>query len=261
MALVIKQWNASETPDSSGEYVRIHGREAGLINFLLSFLGIDPTTTLAVDGKSVRLEKGSLAGFARSVTPLTRVASASYGYFKPWKKAVIIAALAILVMSIPVIGWVVGILLLLYAPLHYFLNKDLFLEVVNNSGIRTIYIVFKRSVIEGQSIDENAGEKIVGIVEMLLLGLDAPRAMRPTTSGTSSNLDDMGSQIRQRMDEVRTQATRAGGIATAKVAASLATASENMSHAANIPESKCPGCGASITAEDAFCGGCGRTLR
>jgi len=75
MALVIKSWIANESPDADGEYVQVHGREAGLVSFLLSLIGVDPTTSFSVDGKSVRLEQGSLAGFQRRVTPLTSVAT------------------------------------------------------------------------------------------------------------------------------------------------------------------------------------------
>lgn len=260
MALVIKQWSASDTPDGIGEYVRIHGREAGLINFLLSFVGIDPTTTLAIDNRSVRFEQGSIAGFVKQVTPLTSVSTASYGYHKPWFVAINIATAGVLMMVFldSIILWI-GLLLLIFAPIYYFLNKKFFLKIADHSGGKPIEIVFKRSVIEGKSIDQDAGEKIVGIIEMLLLGLSAPRAARPSIPGAdaSAEVDAIREQARQRMENLKLQAMRAGERVASKAAASLAAASGS----ANASGAKCPGCGAAITVHDTFCGSCGRSVR
>lgn len=264
MELVIKQWSVSSTPDDSGEYVRIHGREAGLLRFLLSLVGIDPTTTLAVDARSVRFEQGSLAGFEKRVTPLTSVSTASYGYFKPWIAAIIIAGwgVAMLVfipmVFIPVIGWVIGLLFLILAPIFYLLNTQFFLRIVDHSGGKPIQIIFKRSVIEGKSIDQDSGEQIVGIIEMLLLGLSAPRAARANMSGAgvSTEVDAISERARQRMENLKLQAMRAGERVASKAAASLAAASGS----ATVADAKCPGCGGTISAHDAFCGSCGYKL-
>lgn len=260
MLLVIKQWSASTTPDEGDEYVRIHGREAGLFSFLFSLVGIDPTTTLAVDARSVRFEAGSLAGFKKQVTPLPSVSTAIHGYFKPWIAANIVAGVGIVMMVfLPAIGKVIGLLLLIFAPIYYLLNKQFFLRIVNHSGSEPIEIRFKRSVIEGKSIDQDAGEQIVGIIEMLLLGLSAPRAARASMSGAgaSAEVDAFREHARQRMENLKLQAMRAGERVASKAAASLAAASGS----ATVADTKCPGCGATISAHDAFCGGCGRSVR
>jgi hypothetical protein len=44
MALVIKKWYAGTTQNKDGNYVHLIGREAGLFAWLLSVIGIDPTT-------------------------------------------------------------------------------------------------------------------------------------------------------------------------------------------------------------------------
>lgn len=190
MALAIKQWAATERPQAGGEFVRIHGREAGLLNWLLSFLGIDPTTTLCIDGRSVRLEQGSLGGFMRVVTPLPKVATAVYGYAKPWRTALVIAAVGVALLAF--VHWSVGLIVLLAAPAYYFLNKQLFIEI-RDSGAGRARIEFKRSVIEGQSIDERAGERIVNIVEMLLLGLDQPRVFGRVDAAAASRIASQAS--------------------------------------------------------------------
>ena len=59
MEYVIKEWFVDETPNSEGVYVKIKGREGGIISFLLSWVGIDPTVMMIVDTGSIRFEKGS----------------------------------------------------------------------------------------------------------------------------------------------------------------------------------------------------------
>jgi hypothetical protein len=189
MALVIKQWAATERPQAGGEFVRIQGREAGLLSWLLSLVGIDPTTTLCIDGRSVRLEQGSLSGFARVVTPLPKVATAVYGYAKPWRTAVVVAAVGIALFAVHPI---VGLIVLLGAPAYYFLNKQLFIEI-RDTGAGRARIEFKRSVIESQNIDERAGERIVNIVEMLLLGQDQPRVSGHLDAAAASRITSHGS--------------------------------------------------------------------
>lgn len=264
--LVIKQWSVSSTPGDSGEYVQIHGRAAGLVSFLLSLVGIDPTTTLAVDARSIRFEQGSLAGFVKRVTPLASVSRASFGYSKPWIAACIIAGWGVAMMVflpkmlfVSGIGLVIGLLLLIFALIYYFLNKQFVLQIVDHSGVDPIEFIFKRSVIEGKSIDQDAGEQIVGIIEMLLLGLSAPRAASKSISvaGASAEVDAIREQARQRFENLKLQAMRAGERVASKAAASLAAASGS----ATVADTKCPGCGATISAHDAFCGGCGCSVR
>lgn len=157
MALVIKEWVANENPPN-GIYIKIMGREAGLLSWLLSLVGIDPTSTLTVDKDNFLFEQGSLSGFSRRVIPLNNICSGFYGYAKPWKEAVIIG---VLLGSVTFgIGIIVGII-------YYFLNKQLTLGVVENSGIASA-IQFKRSVIEGKQIDEKEGAKVIQILEQRL---------------------------------------------------------------------------------------------
>ena len=268
MALVIKQWNATETADQNGEFVRIHGRQAGLLSFFLSLLGVDPTTTLVVDAKSVRLEQGSLAGFERTVTPLSQIASAGFGYAKPWKKAAIIAVIVgALLTFIPIIGWLIG---LLVGLAYYFLNKELFIEC-RDTGSGQSRILFKRSVIEGQNIDERAGERIVAIIEMLLLGADKPRALNagagaPATTGETLNraageLATVAERTRQRTEAFAAQAKQMGERAAAKVSASLATSATTMPTTGDAGATKCPQCGAAVSPDNAYCEGCGHKLK
>ena len=49
MSLVLKSWTAKEEGiDEEGNYVYIAGRESGILSWILSLVGIDPTTTIKV---------------------------------------------------------------------------------------------------------------------------------------------------------------------------------------------------------------------
>lgn len=262
MALVIKQWYASDKPDANGEYVRIQGREAGLISFLLSLLKVDPTTTLVVDARSVFYEQGSLAGFRRVMAPLKNVSSVSSGYSKPWKGALIIGGImAALLTFLPIIGWLIGAGI---GVLYYVLNKELFVGARDNGG-QALDIVFKRSIIEGQNIDEQAGERIVSVIEMLLLGADQPRpvgrmreapAAAAVLAEAKGELRDLTDRARNQTESIARKVAQAGE----RAATSLGSMAGGVAGSASSAAGKCPGCGVSITSSDLFCASCGHKL-
>lgn len=168
MAFVVKEWKVSTQPDQ-GEYVRITGREGGLVPFLLSLVKIDPTVTFVIDEKKFQYEVGSLEGFSRKIVPFGSISSAFYGLKKPWKVAAV-AALVVLAatMSLSFVNGVVAVLVLLLGlagvAAYYFLNKTLQLGVVETSGVVNV-IHFKSSVIEGQTIDEKRVEEVILILK------------------------------------------------------------------------------------------------
>lgn len=153
MALVIKKWRAEETPDAEGNYVYIHGREEGLLSWLLNVVGIDATTTFRVTDETVIFEQGSLAGYSQRIIPISSLSSSFFGFFKPWREAL---ALGLVLLPVVGLGLIVG-------PLYYYLNKKLGLGVVEVSGL-TSGIEFKRSLIEGQNIDENQSRRVIAIL-------------------------------------------------------------------------------------------------
>lgn len=157
MALVIKKWSASSTPDAAGNYVDILGREGGLISWLLSLLKIDPTTSIQISDNLVLFSQGSLEGTEHRVIPMQSICSAYYGYKKPWKEALV---LGLILMPLFGLGLLVG-------PLYYFLNKTLTVGVVENSGWVGGF-AFKRSVIEGQNITEKQAHEVIAIVRTLI---------------------------------------------------------------------------------------------
>ncbi|HIV69749.1 MAG TPA: hypothetical protein H9903_02330 [Candidatus Aquabacterium excrementipullorum] len=159
MALVIKKWHASTTPNEKGNYVHLIGREAGLFAWFLSVLGLDPTTEVEIKKDLIIFSAASLSGRTTRVIPMKSLTSAFYGYEKPWKEAVL---LGLILSPLFFIGLLVG-------PLYYFLNKTLAIGVVEASGWNGGF-AFKRSVIEGQNIDEKQAYKVIDIVRHLIEG-------------------------------------------------------------------------------------------
>ncbi len=157
MALVLKKWYAGNTVDLNGNYVHLVGREAGLFAWLLSIIGIDPTTEVEIKQNLIVFTAGSLSGRERRVIPVRSVSSAYYGYTKPWKEALF---LTLLLAPFFGIGLILG-------PLYYFLNKKLVVGVVEGSGWVGGF-AFKRSVIEGKNIQEKDAYNVIDIIRGLI---------------------------------------------------------------------------------------------
>lgn len=172
---VLTQWHVNESALADGRFVDIRARRAGIVSFLLSLVGIDPTLCLIVDRNNARFEKGSWAGFTWTVTPLENLCSGTYGYTRPWLASLIIALVGITVVILlaanNTIGRFIAFLSLFgtlgIAWLYYILNKALFL-VLEDIGGRSNGLAFKRSVIEGVSVDEQEAARVIKIIEMLV---------------------------------------------------------------------------------------------
>jgi len=157
MSLVIKKWYASDNANENGDFVHLVGREAGLFSWLLSIFKIDPISEVEIKDNLIKFTSSSLAGQEKRIIPLKSVTSAYYGYEKPWKMALV---LTVLLTPIFFIGLVVG-------PLYYFLNKNLAVGVVEASGWIGSFS-FKRSIIEGQNINEEEAYKVIEIIRSLI---------------------------------------------------------------------------------------------
>jgi hypothetical protein len=168
-AYVIKSWKATQVPhDEAGAYVRIVGRAGGFFSWLLAQLGIDPTVSITVLQDKVLFEQGSLSGSVKRVIPMSKMSSTFYGYTKPWKQALVVGIVfGLLTFWMLFLGALAGLV-------YYYLNKTLTLGIVEVSGVVSS-IEFKRSVIEGQRIDEPEARGVCDIVESLLDRHQEPR--------------------------------------------------------------------------------------
>jgi hypothetical protein len=161
-AFVIKSWSASDQPDGDGNYVNINGRAGGFVSWVLNLLGISPTVHLIAKADKIIFQKGSLEGTLNFITPLGNTCSTFYAFKRPLKEAVILGVIlgALTFFSFGIIGIAIAIL-------YYVLNKTLTVGFTDVGG-RVSEIPFKRSVIEGQVIDEVQAARVCDIVQRLV---------------------------------------------------------------------------------------------
>lgn len=172
-AFVIKSWSASDLPDSDGNYVNINGRAGGLVSWMLNLLDISPTVHMTVRADKIVFHKGSLEGSLHFLTPLENTCSMFYALKRPLKEAVVLG----IVLGAATF-FTFGILGIAIAILYYVLNKTLTIGFTDTGG-RLSEIPFKRSVIEGQAIDEAEAARVCDIVQRLV---DARRERALTTA-------------------------------------------------------------------------------
>lgn len=180
--LVIKAWRADTKPiDDQNNFVSITGRKGGLIAWILSLMGIEPTTNILVGLERIEFTSASLAGTESRLIPLQSVCSSYYGYHRPWKAAAWIIAAFVFIgvtigsmvagggyrggalafyMMMSLVGVVIGLI-------YYFLNTTLTLGFVEHSGVVN-GIRFKRSVIENVDINEEQSKIVCIIVQRLI---------------------------------------------------------------------------------------------
>lgn len=231
MALVIKSWAVNPNPPAGQPHVQIVGRESGLISFVLSLLGIDATTTLAVNARHIEYERGSLSGFERWITPMEHVSSTYYGRVKPWKTASVIAGLGLLLgFSAPGIYGLIFVLIGVgLAGVYYFLARNLTLGFIADSG-KPAGLTFRRSVIEGQEINEDSLRSIITLIEHLIKPSgDSPAIVAVGGRPSSDRAATLAPLIKKEL-------TPAGSVG-------------------------CPKCGTPTTPDEIFCGSCGHKLR
>lgn len=256
MALVIKSWSIKSQPAPGEPHVRVVARESGFWSFILSLLGIDATTTLEVSSTRIEFEHGSLSGFIRRMTPFGHVSSTFYGRHKPWKTALFILAVCFSIGSAIGKAWALLAFLLIGligAGLYYFLNRELTFGFIEDSGFAGA-ITFKRSVIEGQEINEEQLRKMIAVIEHQIKRQSAPL----------ENIDIGGQPGNERFAAPAPTSLKEvfGGVAPPPVptAPKAPPPAAPQAPAQAAPRSHCPQCNQPCTAADRFCGHCGHTL-
>jgi len=180
MAWVVKSWEASPKPNEKGEYVRIVGRQEGLVSWFLSLVGIDPTIQMVVTDKNFRLEARTFWGYAKRSIPISRISEVRDGFERPWLTPLIFWGLGVLtfLFSFSVLadeGGFIGMLGMWFLAAIFFgvgffiyhFWRFLVVGVVGFGGSLAI-TAFKPSLIEGQSIDASAAERVGVIIQALV---------------------------------------------------------------------------------------------
>jgi hypothetical protein len=169
MALVVKQWRCDVTPREDGAYVEIVARQPGLIAWLLALFHIDPRFSLRVNYDKIIYEARSLFGYRRIVLPIASVSSLHFGYAKPWKQVIFWLIMFGLAASVAwrlehyAAGTLIMLAAVLVAVLIMIFKRSLEIGVREQEG-SDYSLELKRSVIEGQEINEQALERITEIV-------------------------------------------------------------------------------------------------
>ncbi|MGB0585207.1 MAG: hypothetical protein ACPGQC_00465 [Limisphaerales bacterium] len=174
-AMVISEWHVAYQPNSSGAYVSIRGRQAGLLSWILSILGVERGVRLEADTKHIKFKEGDMGGSSTRVIHLDSISSTYYGFKKPWAEAIVIIWLlggALWGIGGALIGGTLGSLIggivaVGIAALYYFLNKRMTVGIVEHSGVQS-QLVFKRSVLEGLKLDEASSAQASDVLQWLM---------------------------------------------------------------------------------------------
>lgn len=245
MSLVIKSWSLKSNPAVGEPHVRVIARESGFWSFVFSLLGIDATTTFQVSSTRMEFEQGSLSGFIRRLTPFEKISSTFYGRHKPWKTSVALLGGAVMVGSAIGNAWAFLVFLIigvLGAGLYYFLNRELTFGFNEDSGT-TAAITFKRSVIEGQEIDEEQLKKVISVIEHLIKQTQPQLA--PVDIGGHPGGARMGAP----------GPTQLGELVRGPEASPLKDVGSP------VAPVHCPQCSTKVIQDDVFCSGCGHKVR
>jgi hypothetical protein len=161
--LVLKEFRLNE---NENEFLEITGRASGIFNWILSKCGIDPVTSISCNKEAIKFESAAIRYGKKSLNiPLVAVTGVSSGINKPFGLLVLgvifILGGIILALFLPsyagggkaavfIIGLIVGAVCLIF----YSLKKNMLFSIYNGGDKPIATIRLKKSIIEGQNIDE-----------------------------------------------------------------------------------------------------------
>ncbi len=181
----------------SDNEIEVRGRREGLIPFLLTVVGLSPTTSLAVNEREAICTSSGLFGLSSQSLPLDRVPQVTYGSRKPVEYlfvAAIVGAFGLVafliallrmefvaILGVPVIAALFGGVPILL----YYLNKRFFFGLHSQGGY-PIVLSFKPNVIEGVELNLDRAMALAAVVRNLTLNArrygDAPHAVTATAA-------------------------------------------------------------------------------
>jgi hypothetical protein len=195
VAYVVKSWYADKRTNGEGRFVSIKGRVSGLLSWVMSLAGVSPTVSLECGGDKVVYEAVSWSGKTAKTIPVSKISSIQYGYSKPWQHSAmlclfgfVVGAMAARVFGSPFAGFLVLTVFVACAALYYTLNKLLSIGILEDGGCLTA-INFKRSVIEGIDVDENAAERVCMIIQAIVDRANSPHKPTAERNDTRRVLD------------------------------------------------------------------------
>ncbi len=214
--LVVTDWRVADSSGSEaqGGSVDVQGRVQGFMSWLMTLLRITPVHKLSVDHLNASCESNSLAGYTKLTVPLRKVDSVVHGVSRPWWTALLVGGLVLGVMAsfFTVIGaevithqttreelawfgrkevpatemdsWVPFAAFVLALPfgfgggyIYYLLNTFQTIGLGWSGKGSSVVLRFKRSVIEGVSLDDAALARLAKAIQHSLIrmgGADCP---------------------------------------------------------------------------------------
>ena len=160
-ALVLKEFKLNENED---DFLKIVGRASGLLGWILSLFGIEPITSLSCNKKSIKFEKVAIKNGKNTLNvSLASVSGVYSGINKPFALLVfgIIFIFGGLFGSIAFNNFYMFFLALIIGAvfiIFYYLKKTMTFGVYCGGDKPIATICIKKSIIEGQSIDESKYE-------------------------------------------------------------------------------------------------------
>ena len=200
---VLKKFQIDYTGES-GAYLYIEARQPGLMAFILNLMGLDPNASTKVTRGAISMRQSSMRGMDQVSTALASVGAFIGGYSKPIGYLVaaaifVIAGIGMTVTSYSLADgygesgssamlWV-GLFMALVMVVLYAIKKQLYIGFETSGGAEH-YIVFKRSVIEGVSIDIDRIEEAL----MLVNGLISSAALGGAAVVETASVQTVGRQ-------------------------------------------------------------------
>ena len=174
-ALVLSE---KEINEEGPLYVRLKGRRAGFMGWLLTLIGIDAWSEFNVYADHIEFRQGSLSGKLNDLYPLSSVSNVGTGIINPFLYMLVavfcaLGAISTLIAAIAgsgSSGWmlfIIFLLLLVGAFFKYKMGRTMMAYVITDGGtIGSIFV--KRSMIEDKTLSEEEIDRIIAILTKLV---------------------------------------------------------------------------------------------
>lgn len=154
--------------DESTLKVFIEGRPGGLIDWLLTILGFQSTTTFRADSARICLETASLWGIRQMIIATPRISSIQCGFRKPIGFLILgVATMLISILQVFITDSATTMLICWVCAAFFFavyvLAKTFEISLETQGG-STIFIKFQRSIIDNVSVDIEKAKVAVRIL-------------------------------------------------------------------------------------------------
>lgn len=175
--LVLRKFAIDDDP-SSGSLVDITGRASGIMEWLLTTLGLGAETNLKVTNEVVTIERSSLSGQTHHVVPLRCVSSVHTGYSKPIVY-LILGAIVLIVSILVGLGQgdvgeslLNGLILGGVFLIAYYLSKKIVISIETSGGM-ILGLSFKRSVVENVDVGVEQAMKAIKVINRAVVDSQA----------------------------------------------------------------------------------------